>query len=169
MSAFTENLIVSPLPNGKTWVLRKQFSYDVGEEGSGETIKISAGFITDFASVPRLLWALVPKWGKYGNAAVIHDYLYWVQPKEYPKEKVDDIFLESMLVLGVGNLKAKTLYHAVRILGRWAWNSNKKAKANGIKKYIDISDATMEIPQIVLKDFLLQRSCGKCKDKKPTL
>lgn len=79
MSVFTENLIVSPLPDGNTWVLRRKFSYDVGQEGSGETIAVPAGFITDFASVPRPLWAVFPKWGKYGNAAVIHDYLYWVQ------------------------------------------------------------------------------------------
>lgn len=157
MSIFTENLIVSPLPNGKTWVLRKRFSYDVGEEGSGETVKVPAGFITDFASVPRVLWTLVPKWGKYGNAAVIHDYLYWVQPEEYSKDRVDEIFLESMLVLGVGRAKAKTLYYAVSICGGLSWNANKKAKSKGVKKFIDIPETTMVIPQIELKDFVVQR------------
>ncbi len=40
MSRFTEILTVSPLPNGKSWVLRKPFGYDVGHEDSGETIEI---------------------------------------------------------------------------------------------------------------------------------
>lgn len=154
MSVFTENLIVSPLPDGKTWVLRKRFSYDVGEEGSGETIAVPAGFMTDFASVPRLFWVFYPKWGKYGNAAVIHDYLYWVQDEKYPKKRADEIFLEGMLVLGVRKFTAKILYWAVKYFAIFAWYSNKKAKQKGEKKFIDMPDVIMEIPQIELKDFL---------------
>ncbi|MHC4498620.1 MAG: DUF1353 domain-containing protein [Planctomycetota bacterium] len=152
MSIFTENLIVSPLPDGKTWVSRKAFSYDVGEEGSGETIKVPAGFITDFASVPRLFWAFFPTWGKYGNAAVIHDYLYWEQ--SYPRERADGIFLEGMLVLGVEKGKAKLLYNAVKHFGKRAWGRNKKAKKKGVKKFIDITDEIIEIPKMELKGFM---------------
>jgi hypothetical protein len=156
MSAFTENMIVSPLPSGRTWVLRKQFSYDVGTKGSGETIKVQAGFITDFASVPRLFWWIFPKWGKYGNAAVIHDYLYWVQEEKYPKERADEIFLEAMMVLNTGKLTADILYCAVKYFGRFAWSGNKKAKSRGRKKFIPLPEETTEIPQIQLKDFIRQ-------------
>ncbi len=156
MSAFTENLIVSPLPDGRTWVLRKQFSYDVGTEGSGETIKVPAGFITDFASVPRPFWWIFPKWGRYGNAAVIHDYLYWAQEEQYPKNRADEIFLEAMMVLNTGKLTADILYCAVKYFGRFAWNSNKKAKSQGRKKFIPLPEETIEIPQIQLKDFTQQ-------------
>lgn len=38
--------------------------------------KIPAGFITDFASVPKPLQILISKTGKHGKAAVLHDYLY---------------------------------------------------------------------------------------------
>jgi len=154
MSAFTENLIVSPLPNGKTWVLRKDFSYDVGEEGSGETIKVPAGFITDFASVPRLFWIFFPKWGKYGNAAVIHDYLYWVQESKYPKKKADEIFLEGMFVLNVKKCTAKILYWSVKYFACLAWKGNKKDKAKGVNKFIDIPEEKVEIPNMELKGFL---------------
>jgi hypothetical protein len=154
MSAFTENLIVSPLPNGKTWVLRKEFSYDVGEESSGETIKVPAGFITDFASVPRVFWTLFPKWGKYGNAAVIHDYLYWVQESKYPKKRADEIFLEGMLVLNVKKCTAKILYWVVKYFACWAWKGNKEDKAKGVKKFIDIPEEKIEIPNMELKGFL---------------
>ncbi|MHC4061042.1 MAG: DUF1353 domain-containing protein [Planctomycetota bacterium] len=152
MSIFTENLIISPLPDGRTWVSRKAFSYDVGEEGSGETIKVPAGFITDFASVPRLFWAFFPTWGKYGNAAVIHDYLYWEQ--SYPRERADEIFLEGMLVLGVEKGRAKLLYNAVKHFGKRAWARNKKAKERGVKKFIDIGDEMIEIPEMELKGFV---------------
>ena len=152
MSAFTENLIVSPLPNGKTWVLRKDFSYDVGEEGSGETIRVPAGFITDFASVPRLFWICFPKWGKYGNAAVIHDYLYWEQEK-YNKKRADEIFYEGMIVLEVKKCTAKILYAAVKYFGCCAWKKNKKARAKGVKKFIDVPVEKIEIADMKLKDF----------------
>ena len=61
MSRFTEELLVSPLPDGRTWVIRRDFGYDVGEEGSGNTIDVPIGFKTDFASVPRLLWSIIPR------------------------------------------------------------------------------------------------------------
>jgi len=51
MSRFTKALIVSPLADGKTWVLIEPFAYDVGELGSGDTIEVSKGFKTDFASI----------------------------------------------------------------------------------------------------------------------
>ena len=154
MSAFTENLVVSPLPDGKTWVLRKSFSYDVGEEGSGETIRVPVGFLTDFASVPRMFWWVFPKWGKYGNAAVIHDYLYWQQDEQYPKKRADEIFLEGMGVLSVTKRVAKILYWSVKYFGKSAWKNNEKAKDKGGEKFIDIPEESIEIPEMALKGFL---------------
>jgi len=51
MSRFIEMLIVSPLPDGRTWVIRCPFGYDVGKETSGDTIEVPVGFTTDFGSV----------------------------------------------------------------------------------------------------------------------
>src|SRR5438046_10170088 len=73
MSRFTEALVVTPLADGNTWVIVRPFGYDVGREGSGDRIDVRMGFMTDFGSIPRLFWIALPKWGKYGNAAVIHD------------------------------------------------------------------------------------------------
>ena len=38
-------------------------------------VTVPAGFITDGASVPRLLWWLFPPVGRYFLAAVVHDWL----------------------------------------------------------------------------------------------
>ncbi len=97
MSRFTESLVVTPLPDGKTWILLCDIGYAVGEEGSNDVVDVPIGFHTDFASVPRPLWAFLPRWGKYGNAAVIHDYLYWEQSR--PRKESDSILLEGMEVL----------------------------------------------------------------------
>jgi len=131
MSRFTDTLTVSPYPDGRRWIIRCNFGYDVGTEGSNEKINVPEGFVTDFASVPRILWGVFPRWGKYGNAAVIHDYLYWQQ--KYSRKRADDIFLEAMEVLSVGWFQKYSLYYAVRIFGWFAWWSNKKSKENNPK------------------------------------
>lgn len=126
MSRFTESLEVTPLPDGKTWIILSDFGYEVGEEGSEDIVNVPIGFHTDFASIPRLFWAFLPRWGKYGNAAVIHDYLYWHQPRT--RREADDIFLEGMEVLEVPKWKRKAIYFAVRWFGSIAWRSNQRKK-----------------------------------------
>ncbi len=138
MSRFTRPLIVSPLPDGRSWVLRQEFSYDIGYEGSGEFITIPLGFVTDFASIPRFFWNIFPKWGKYGNAAVVHDYLYWDQ--FFSREKTDKIFLEGMEILDVKKITRNVIYKSVRIFGHDAWAENKKNRRKGKIKIIDLSD-----------------------------
>jgi hypothetical protein len=129
MSRFTNILLVSPMADGKRWIIRSDFGYDIGQEGSGETINVPIGFATDFASVPRLLWGIIPRWGKYGNAAVVHDFCYWEQ--NYTRRKADQIFMEGMVVLGVGPVLRSVIYYAVRWFGFLAWRNNSKKKSQG--------------------------------------
>jgi hypothetical protein len=46
----------------------------------GWTICVPAGFETDFASIPRPLWVIIPPRGKYNRPAIIHDFLYHYAP-----------------------------------------------------------------------------------------
>jgi Protein of unknown function (DUF1353) len=46
----------------------------------GWRIEVPVGFVTDFASIPRPLWAVIPPRGKYNRPAIIHDYLYHYAP-----------------------------------------------------------------------------------------
>ena len=126
MSRFTEPLVVTPRPDGRTWIVLSDFGYEVGEDGSGDIIDVEIGFHTDFASIPRPLWMFLPRWGKYGNAAVIHDYLYWEQTR--PRKESDDILMEGMVVLNVGVIKRHLIYFAVRIGGWWSWRRNQSRK-----------------------------------------
>jgi hypothetical protein len=126
MSRYTEPLVVTPLPDGKTWIILSDFGYEIGEEGSGNIINVPIGTYTDFASIPRLLWAIFPQWGKYGNAAVIHDWMYWDQSQK--RLEADQIFLEGMGVLEVPGWKRHTIYYAVRWFGWLAWLSNQRKK-----------------------------------------
>lgn len=148
MSRFTEVLLVSPLADGRTWVTRKEFGYDVGEEGSGDSIDVPIGFMTDFASIPRPLWAILPRWGKYGNAAVIHDYCYWDQSRS--RLESDRIFREAMEVLEVPRWKIRAIYCAVRLGAGLAWSGNKRKKEKGITKIA----AVMPVKSVEVPDSL---------------
>ncbi len=150
MSIFTNNLIVSPLPDGCNWVLRSEYCYDVGEEGSDDRVIVPIGFVTDFASVPRFLWNIAPKTGKYTGAAVIHDYLYWEGKRS--RKECDDIFLEAMTVLGVEKWKRDLMYFALRGFGWIFYNSGQKEKDANL--FVKPLDDIMEIPEMDLDDFL---------------
>ena len=155
MSQFTENLIVSPLPDGKRWVLRRPLPYYVGEQDSDELITVPTGFVTDFASIPRMFWTILPKWGKYGNAAVVHDFLYCTQPEQYSRKRADEIFLEAMLVLDVGKCTAKAMYKAVRAFGGPGWKKATELLGKRKDKFINLPDVMLEIPNIELKDLTI--------------
>lgn len=134
MSVFTESLVVSPLSDGRTWVILRPFSYGVGNEGSDDTVRVRTGFMTDFASIPRVFWFFLPCWGKYGNAAVIHDWLYWKQ--ERPRNKADGIMLEGMTVLKVPTWQKYAIYAAVRLFGWIAWKRNQWDRKAGFQRVL---------------------------------
>lgn len=134
MSRFTRPLLVTPLADGKTWVTMRAFGYDVGTENSGDTVEVSVGFMTDFATVPRLFWSVLPKWGKYGNASVIHDWLYWVQTR--PRAEADRIFLEGMAVSQVGLIARYAMFYAVRWFGWLAWYRNQMDRTSDFDRVI---------------------------------
>jgi len=129
MSNFTEPLIVEYLDNNK-WKIRREFSYYtsipynnviVNETKNPYWITIKEGFVTDFASIPRVFWNIVSPYDKHAKAAVIHDYLY--KTRELPRRICDEIFLEAMEVLGVSWWKRNLMYYIVRVLGKKHYGS----------------------------------------------
>ncbi len=125
MPRFTKALVVRKL-EGRKWKVQRSFRYYIAESHEGLYVKVPGGFITDFASVPRLLWAIIPPDGKYTQAAVLHDYLY--HKKIFPRKKSDKIFLDAMKILGVSFWKRSAMYRAVRMFGWIPWNKNKPSK-----------------------------------------
>lgn len=109
--------------DGHNWKITQPFEYETKVlKGKCVLIVVPAGFITDFASIPRGLWNILPPTGKYGKAAVIHDYLYrGGMLGVFNRGQVDSIFKEAMAVLGVGVFKRNVMYAAVRSFGWAAW------------------------------------------------
>ena len=121
MSLFTKPLTVKKLKDGR-WEVSVGFTYYVGKENSKDRIFVPTGFKTDFASVPRLFWNILPPDGQYTQASVLHDFLY--SKKNRKRKECDLIFLEAMKILGVSWWKRKVMYRSVRLSGFIPWNKN---------------------------------------------
>jgi len=120
MSSFTTPLIVKHI-DGLQWEVIRPFSYHLGSKYGKEIINVPKGFITDFASIPKFAWSIIgAPTGKYGKAAVIHDYLY--HTLQYSRKKSDDIFYEAMGISGVPDAKRRIMYLAVRMFAWIIWN-----------------------------------------------
>jgi len=100
---------------------RWELLQDLVYEGARDTFVVPASFTTDFASVPRAFWNIVPPTGKYTKAAVLHDWLY--SSHEVSRKDADGIFLRVMKESGVGLIKRHMMYRAVRLFGRKAYNN----------------------------------------------
>lgn len=88
-----------------------------------ERIVIPGGFITDFASIPSVLWGFVQPFGRHAPAAVVHDYLYALQ-QQGTRKQADFIFRAAMADSGVSFIRRNLMYFAVRLFGRKPFNHN---------------------------------------------
>ena len=126
-SSFVTPLDVEFL-DGKTWRLAAPFEFM--SEVTESVIDIPDGFLTDFASIPRVLWAALPPTGPYGKAAVVHDYLYQTMDATthlVTRKEADQVLKEGMEVLGIGRVTRFAIYAGVRLGGWAAWNKHRKS------------------------------------------
>ena len=128
MSQFTTNF-KGELIGKNIWKNLEQFEYHVGDYPSEEIITVPAGYITDFASVPRTFWSIISPIDRHAKAAVIHDYLY-DYPENYSRKEIDEIFLEALNVLDIKIWKTHCLYYGVRLFSWYRWNQLRTGVAN---------------------------------------
>lgn len=108
--------VTSRTDNGRLLVkLREPLTY------RAESVEVTAhaGFVSDFASIPRAFWWIAPAFGRYAAAAVIHDFLY--REGEGTRKAADDLFLEGMCASQVRPTLAYAMYWAVRLFGGSGW------------------------------------------------
>jgi hypothetical protein len=95
-----------------SWKLTAPFIYRSDIAG---TITVPTGFITDFASVPRVPLAFWLTGDTAHDAAVIHDYLY--STGMFKREIADAVLLEAMAASGIPIWRRYAMYFAVRVFG----------------------------------------------------
>lgn len=122
------------------WVVTKGFTYELDHLGSNKKVHVPAGYLTDGASVPRMFWSLIPPWGEYGQAAILHDWLcenlcyydYTSGNKvkvSLTRKEVDKVFGEALEVLGVSTMKRKIMEAGVNGYRMFVKISNKQKHA----------------------------------------
>jgi len=109
---FLGEVVVSPIPpEGKRWKLVQPLEY----QGRHDLFTVPAGFETDFASVPRLVVWLLPRYGRWTPAAILHDYLWHLaRSRQLPKVDADAIFNRALRELKVPFLRRWLMWTAVR-------------------------------------------------------
>ena len=100
-------------------IQRYELTEDVEFNNGVISLVVPKGFLTDFASVPRFLWAIFPPIDRWSRAALIHDYLY--RTGKVSRAEADAIFLAIMKEDGVPWYQRWPMYLAVRTFGYLPW------------------------------------------------
>ncbi|MBF6071205.1 DUF1353 domain-containing protein [Nocardia farcinica] len=95
--------------DGTFWRLAQPLVY----RGASQEFTVPAGFRTDFASVPRALVWLIPRYGAYTRAAILHDYLR--AGAVVRAADADGIFRRSLREFGVSVPRRWMMWAAVRV------------------------------------------------------
>lgn len=123
MSSFTSKLLIEPLEDGRTYRLVRPFSYHIGTRYSRIVVRVPKNFLTDFASIPKWLWAWLPDWARINKPSVAHDFMY--RCLDWNRALCDAVFYEMMLIdfrkHKTGKFYAFIEWLAVRIFGRKRW------------------------------------------------
>lgn len=113
---FTTDLVVKEIDD-----VRWQLASDLVYHGNKDIFTVPAGFKTDFASVPKIFWNILPPTGRYTKAAVLHDWLYTTHATS--KEDADGLFRRIMEEEDVGVIKRNIMWLAVKFFGGSAYNN----------------------------------------------
>lgn len=112
----------------------------------GALVTVPAGFLTDYASVPRLPFAYAILGGKGKKAAVVHDWLYKSQSVE--RAVADSVFREALAASGYGAVVRAMFYAGVRVGGWYAWEQHARentsiAQPSQVLAAMDVSRAAL--------------------------
>ncbi len=111
-------------------------------------IDVPEGFVTDFASIPRVFWSILPPHGAAMPASVVHDYYYtehpiyvfakyqelttpWIMQYYKPERErlvADQEFRKNLIAAGISKFQAEIMYRAVRLFGAYRFKHYGKSR-----------------------------------------
>ncbi|CAA9273594.1 MAG: FIG048677: hypothetical protein, phage tail fiber-like [uncultured Blastococcus sp.] len=96
----------------RLWAVVEELVY----RGRRDRFVVPAGFLTDFASVPRVFVWLIPRFGRYTLAAILHDWLVTegLRTGAVTSREADGLFRRVMRESGVPVLRRWLMWCAVR-------------------------------------------------------
>jgi hypothetical protein len=92
-------------------------------EITGMPLVVPEGFISNGNSTPRSLWSIIPPLaGEYGEAGIVHDYLYSIDSGDmYNRQDADMIHFSIGRYRGANLIKARLIYRSLRMFGESRW------------------------------------------------
>jgi hypothetical protein len=110
LKAGSRRIVAVSQPFGFVCTLRK---------GERFAVITPQGYVTDFASIPKLAQGFISPFGKHAEAAVIHDWLYTLgKPGDgHGRRRADKTFRIALRLLDVGFFTRWLMYLAVRTGG----------------------------------------------------
>jgi hypothetical protein len=149
MSGFDSALLTEQIDDRHAWV-RRPLIYT--SHLLGGPIVVPGGFlktggreaewVTDFNSIPRPAWLIIPKRGKHDRAGVVHDAGYQARLLtldgariRLTRRQVDALFLEALEACGVSKPIRNVMYKTVRAKARGAYE---KGQHNAGVEFNDI-------------------------------
>jgi len=131
--SFSGPLKVLPCPEAsrifqkEMFVVTEEFKWHINRNC---WVNVPRGFLTDGASVPNALKGVMPPLAKYGQAAVLHDYLCeflsvtnFGGPLNISRKAADEYFEDAMHYLGVDEITLHLMSSAVAMY-REVYNIN---------------------------------------------
>jgi len=134
---------LEPIPDSKPdmWVLVEDYAIDLPV--SDRRLCIHAGFVTDGASIPRILWPMAGQ--PFGPStlapALVHDAI--TRARLFPRAKCDREFYELLLRNGdMAQKKAPRFYLAVRAGGWWPWIHHRRRGIQQMRQLVELLPAS---------------------------
>ncbi len=114
------------------WRVDLPFAVQLDDGATHYEILVPPGWETDYGSVPRIFWNIVPPLGRYSAAYVLHDYLY--ESEAFDRDVCDWLLLLALQDLGASWLERNTIYSAVREFGWIVWAGHDPAHVRSAKQ-----------------------------------
>ena len=110
------NLVVNPYLienkwDGNNWLLLGYIDFKV----DNKTHRIPAGFVTDFASIPKIARVTINRIGLAIIAFIIHDWLRKDELQEYSTKQCDEILYLLMRQFGESWYTSNKIYYYCNI------------------------------------------------------
>lgn len=145
--------------------LLQPFGY---RDSKGVDWDVPAGFLSDGASIPRELWALLggPFSGPYRDAAVVHDYYCWTKERSW--EDVHEVFAEAAAKRGTSESLTKLMYAGV-LFGGPRWNFKKSGQFQSPMPIIKAQTVPTPAPKAKTDKEIFDELKSWIEKEKPTL
>jgi hypothetical protein len=146
MSQFLTTLKVEELDDTSndgrgTWQLLAPLVYQ--SDLAQRTITVPEGFITDYASVPRIPITYLLAGDTAHPAAVVHDWLYTTH--QFDRATSDSILKEAALTEGVPSWRANIIYAGVYVGGSGPYAADATKQPTLVKQELEKYENSVDV------------------------